>query len=79
MFLGAEFLAVLLLLALRRPSGSDVWWLLAIVVSFSAVYCLTHIAVRFRAPTELLVAVVIAVLASGWLRARFARPGSAIN
>jgi len=74
-FLAAEFLAVLVLLVLRRPPASDVWWLLAIVFSFSVVYCLTHIFVRFRAPTEPLVAVVIAVLASGWNRARFAAPG----
>jgi len=68
-FLGAESAAILVLLVLPQPRGRDVWWLLFIVVSFSAVYCLTHVFVRFRAPTEPLVAVLIGVLSSGRLRA----------
>jgi len=63
-FLGAESIAILLLALVRTPRN-DIWWLLAIVVSFSVIYCLTHIFVRFRAPTEPLVAVILAVLAAG--------------
>ena len=32
------------------------------VLSFSVVYCLTHVLVRFRAPTEPIMAIVVAVL-----------------
>ncbi len=51
------------LLLLRRPLGRDVVCLLVMVVLYSLVYCVTHVQVRFRAPVEPLVAVILGVLA----------------
>lgn len=53
------------------------WWLLAIIASFSLVYCLTHVQVRFRAPMEPVVAVLLAVVmtaAAGKIRGAVRTP-----
>ena len=50
--------------ACKRQLYSDLRWLLAIIASFSVVYCLTHVQIRFRAPTEPLVAIVLGASAS---------------
>lgn len=62
-FLIAEGIIVVLALLIHRVPGRDVPWLLAIMICFSAVYCLTHVKVRFRAPTEPLMAILVGVLA----------------
>lgn len=61
-FLIAETAAIVLALMINHGAGRDVPWLLAILVSFSVVYCLTHVQVRFRAPTEPLMAVIVGIL-----------------
>lgn len=61
-FLLAEVVAVALGLLMGGGRRRDAWWLLAIIVTFSLVYSVTHVQVRFRAPTEPVMAVLIAVL-----------------
>ena len=61
--LSLELLIGAALLLLRCPLERDVVCLLAIVVLYSLVYCVTHVQVRFRAPAEPLVAVILGVLA----------------
>ena len=62
-FLSLELLVAAGLMLLRRPLGSDVVCLLAIVVLCSLIYHLTHMQIRYRAPIEPLVAVILGVLA----------------
>jgi hypothetical protein len=62
-FLIAEAIIVVLALLIHRGSGRDLPWLLAIVICFSVVYCLTHVVVRFRAPAEPVMAILVGVLA----------------
>ncbi len=59
-FLLGEVLVIVLYLGIRRKLDRDLWWLLAIVLSFSIVYCITQTQVRFRAPTEPLMAIIVA-------------------
>ncbi len=66
--LSAETASLVFLLLVRvvkagRSVTPDVYWLLAIVVSFSLVYCLTHVQVRYRVPCEPVIAIVLALLA----------------
>lgn len=69
LFLLAEGLTIVAACAwLRRGVSAEVVWLLVIVVSFSFVYCLTHVELRYRAATEPIIAIIVAVLLS---RARF--------
>ena len=62
-FLIVETALVVFALLIHRGSGRDLPWLLAIVICFSVVYCLTHVQVRFRAPTEPMMAILVGVLA----------------
>ncbi len=62
-FLIAETALVVVALLTNRGPCRDVPWLLAIVICFSVVYCLTHVQVRFRAPTEPLMAILVGVMA----------------
>ena len=62
-FLIAESFVVVLGLFINRGLGRDLSWLFAVVICFSVVYCLTHVQVRFRAPTEPLMAILVGVLA----------------
>lgn len=64
LFLAAEALAIVACLILRRSAISDLWWLLAMLAVFSIIYCLTHMLLRFRAPTEPILAIVLGSLAS---------------
>ncbi len=64
-FLLAELLVVVGGLLLRRRLWRQVGWLLAVVVSFSVVYCITHVELRFRAPTEPLVALILGAMTAG--------------
>lgn len=62
LFLLGEGLVIVMCLLLHRKIKRDLAWLLAIVLSFSLVYCLTHVQVRFRAPVEPIMAVIVAAL-----------------
>lgn len=70
LFLLAESLLIVGYLVVRRKVGRDLLWLLAIVLAFSLVYCVTHVQVRFRAPTEPIMACFLAVLLTQAYRAR---------
>ena len=61
-FLIAEAVFVVLALLIIRGPGHDLPWLLAIVICFSVVYCFTHVQVRYRAPTEPVMAILVGVL-----------------
>lgn len=61
LFLQAEGLVIAVCLLLRRTISPDLRWLLAIVLLFSFVYCVTHVQLRFRAPTEPIMAVLAVV------------------
>ena len=68
-FLAVESLLLVAGVWTHRRSNADILWLSAIAVSFSTVYCLTHIQVRYRAPMEAIVAVLAAAaLAQLWSR-----------
>jgi hypothetical protein len=60
-FLSGEVLIAALCLLIRRRINTDLRWLLATVILFSLVYCLTYVMARFRAPSEPIVAVIVAV------------------
>lgn len=59
-----ETLALIIGLLYVRHVGADLWWLVAITLIFSIVYMLTHVQLRYRAPTEPLIAIVLAVMAT---------------
>ena len=61
-FLIAETALVVLALLIGRGPGRDLPWLLALVICCSVVYCFTHVQVRFRAPTEPVMAILVGVL-----------------
>lgn len=61
-FLLIEGLAVVICLAICRTVSRDLRWLFGIFFSFSIVYCLTQVQVRFRSPMEPVLAVLISVL-----------------
>jgi hypothetical protein len=67
----AETGIVVLGLALRRRVGGNLPWLLATVLAFSLVYCITHVQLRFRTPIEPVMAVMVAVLVVGKARGGF--------
>jgi hypothetical protein len=71
LFLAAESLAVAASVMLGRRLSVDIRWLMAIAISFSLVYCLTHVELRYRAPIEPVIAIIVgAFLASlSWRRA----------
>lgn len=69
LFLLLETLVILVCLLAYRRVGRDVPWLLAMVVTFSIVYCLTHVQIRFRSPMEPVVAVVLASIVTGYYQA----------
>lgn len=62
LFLTLEVLIIAACLLLRPRALGKVWWLVAVVMAFSLVYCLTHIQIRFRAPVEPLMAVIVSIL-----------------
>ncbi len=57
-----ETLAMVIGLLYVRYVGADLWWLVATILVFSIVYTLTHVQLRYRAPTEPLIAIVLAVV-----------------
>ncbi len=62
-FMSLETLALIIGLLYVRHVGADLWWLVATILIYSIVYMLTHVQLRYRAPTEPLIAIVLAVLA----------------
>ena len=64
LFLTAELLIFFVVLMLRPSLGSDLKWLLCMMLVFSCVYCFTHIQIRYRAPTEPIMAVMLGILLS---------------
>ena len=71
-FLSVECLLIVLTLLLVRRPGPDVWWLIGMALAFSVVYCLTHVMVRYRAPCEPFIAIIIALLIARVFRSRTA-------
>ncbi|RME41867.1 MAG: hypothetical protein D6788_00285 [Planctomycetota bacterium] len=55
-------LIVLLIVRRRRPVAGT-GWLVMVLLVFSIVYCITHVQIRYRAPTEPILMVLLAVLA----------------
>jgi len=68
LFMSGEVLLIVLCLLTRRRTGTDLRFLLAIVVSFSIIYCLTHVEAKYRVPTEPSIAIIAAALAIDVLR-----------
>jgi 4-amino-4-deoxy-L-arabinose transferase-like glycosyltransferase len=64
----AEVLLVVGGFLARRKIGADARWLLAIVVVFSLSYIATHAQVRYRAPTEPMIAILAAAALCGGRR-----------
>ncbi len=62
-FLFAEFAMLVGGLLVRRRIGRQIGWLLAIIVCFSVTYCVTHVELRYRAPTEPLMAIILGAIA----------------
>lgn len=73
LFLQAEGLVIAVCLLARRTISPDLRWLLAIVLLFSLVYCVTHVQLRFRAPTEPIMAILAVVTIREMVGARRAR------
>jgi hypothetical protein len=63
-FFAAELLTLAAGVVLRPGLGRDARWLLMMTVVFSLLYIGTHVMVRYRAPTEPLLAIVVAVTIS---------------
>jgi len=77
-FLTLELLALLILLLIRRADGGEVRWLLAAAIAFCLIYCLTHVQIRYRAPSEPLIAVALGLLAAR-RRLPFRREGGRVR
>lgn len=63
-FMLGEVILLVVCLGVGGRTNADLRWLLAVIVSFSLVYCLTHVQLRFRAPIEPIVAVLLAAAAA---------------
>lgn len=61
-FIAAETVAIVALLVFGGWRRTDVRWLLAIAIVFSIIYCLTHVQLRYRAPSEPILALALALL-----------------
>lgn len=68
-FLSVELILFFGCLMVQSRIGSHVRWLIAMMVMFSLVYCATHIQIRYRAPSEPIMAVILGILLSdSWLK-----------
>lgn len=68
-FLITELMILVACLLMRRISRPDLKWLISMVILFSVVYCITHVQIRFRAPAEPIMAVILGILISDvWQR-----------
>jgi hypothetical protein len=74
--LGGQILVVLVLLLLFRRLDGGVGWMLAILLAYSAIYCLTHYSIRYRTPIEPVTAVLVGVSCATAIR--FHRQRSAV-
>jgi 4-amino-4-deoxy-L-arabinose transferase-like glycosyltransferase len=61
-FLMSEGIMVVAGLVFIRRLSPDLRWLLAVAVSFSLVYCITHVEVRYRTPCEPIIAIITGLL-----------------
>lgn len=61
---GATLLGLIVVAGSRCRIPKDVLWLLAAAATFSVLYCLTHIQLRYRAPAEPLLALALGLLAA---------------
>lgn len=52
---------ILVWLVVVRSPGRDARWILAIAASFCVVYCITHVQLRFRAPMEPIMSILVAI------------------
>lgn len=57
-----ETLSMIIGLLYLRHFGAHLWWLVATILVFSIVYTLTHVQLRYRAPMEPMIAIVLAVV-----------------
>jgi 4-amino-4-deoxy-L-arabinose transferase-like glycosyltransferase len=64
-FLTVEVLVLLIALFMRSRRADGLMWILTILLLFSIVYCVTHVQVRYRTPSEPLVAVLLGTLLFG--------------
>lgn len=64
LFLLAELLLVVCGSLCWPRIERQIGWMLMIVLSFSVVYCITHVELRYRAPTEPLVAIILGAIAA---------------
>jgi hypothetical protein len=60
-FLG-EALILFTLFVWRGHRDATVRWLLGTAVAFSVTYCLTHVQLRYRAPSEPVVAIAMSLM-----------------
>ncbi len=70
----AEVVLVLLGILIGRLRCPEGLWLLSIVVGFSLVYSITHVQVRFRVPTEPLIAVLVGLTLTSRISACWRSP-----
>jgi len=64
-FFSMEVLVLIVVLFYPVNSPGITRWLIGIIVLFSIVYCITHVQIRFRTPTEPLTAALIGMLVFG--------------
>ena len=74
LFLLLETLCAVLCVLILSRANRDVLWLAAIMISFSLVYCLTHMEVRFRVPSEPVMAILAGAFLARTVRLFCARP-----
>jgi hypothetical protein len=62
LYLGGEVVLIMLALVVAGRADKQIVWLLGIVACFSLAYCATHFQVRYRAPIEPIMAIIVALL-----------------
>lgn len=65
LFLFGEAILILIATLVRGLRVNGAGWMLAVVILFSGAYCLTHVQVRYRAPIEPVIVVLVAVVLLG--------------
>jgi hypothetical protein len=64
-FLTMEVLVLLIAFFMPSRRSDGLMWILTIVLLFSIVYCVTHVQVRYRTPSEPLIAALLGMLLFG--------------
>lgn len=68
-FLTGEITLLMFCLVYLKKINSNIKWLIGILILYSLIYCITHMHLRFRAPMEPIMAVVLGILVSDvWQR-----------